>query len=71
MAQQKPSMLAIVDPERFPQLSVAMHDEVDADLDSMFEFGLTRLLDGIDAFLAAHRRRPPASRRTWAAGTDR
>ncbi|MEV0838738.1 TetR/AcrR family transcriptional regulator C-terminal domain-containing protein [Actinocatenispora sera] len=71
MAQQKPSMLAIADPERFPQLSVAMHDEVDADLDSMFEFGLARLLDGIDAFLAAHRRRAPASRRTRAAGTDR
>jgi hypothetical protein len=35
---------------------------VDADLDSMFEFGLARLLDGIDTFLAA-RRRPGAARR--------
>jgi hypothetical protein len=62
MLQQKPSMLAIADQRRFPQLSVAMHDEVDADLDSMFEFGLARLLDGIDTFLAA-RRRPGAARR--------
>ncbi|BCJ36506.1 GntR family transcriptional regulator [Actinocatenispora thailandica] len=53
MEQQKPSMLAVVDPERFPQLSSAMHDEVDADLASMFEFGLQRLLDGIEVFLAA------------------
>ncbi|GIL25232.1 TetR/AcrR family transcriptional regulator C-terminal domain-containing protein [Actinocatenispora comari] len=62
MLQQKPSMLAIADQRRFPQLSVAMHDEVDADLDSMFEFGLARLLDGIDSFLAAHGR-PTAARR--------
>jgi hypothetical protein len=55
MQQQKPSMLAVADPVRFPQLSAAMHDEVDADLDSMFEFGLGRLLDGIEVFLGAHR----------------
>ena len=51
MTRQKPSMHAAVGPERFPQLSVAMHHEVDAELDDMFAFGLERLLDGIEVLL--------------------
>jgi len=51
MERQKPALRSIADPARFPQLCAAMHEEVDADLDAMFAFGLDRLLDGIAAYL--------------------
>lgn len=51
MTAHKPSMQAVVDRRRFPHLAAAMADEIDMTLDSLFEFGLARLLDGLDTFL--------------------
>jgi DNA-binding transcriptional regulator YhcF (GntR family) len=62
MTSQKPSMQAVADSTRFPYLSRAMDDEIDMTLDSLFEFGLRNLLDGLDSFLRnrSGRRRPAA-----------
>jgi hypothetical protein len=34
-----------------------MNNEIDMNLDSLFEFGLRRLLDGMEAFLRTVRKR--------------
>lgn len=57
MTSQKPTMRGVVaDRTRFPHLSGTIRTEVDMTLDSLFEFGLARLLDGIDAMLTVHKR---------------
>ena len=48
---------AIADPVRFPHLLSIMTNEIDMTLDSLFEFGLRRLLDGTEAFLRTAPRR--------------
>ena len=54
--KQQPTIQAVADPSRFPHLSASLATEVDVTLDSLFEFGLARLLDGYEAFLALHQR---------------
>jgi AcrR family transcriptional regulator len=52
MTDQKPVFnRAMTDPARFPHLLAMMDHEIDMSLDSLFEFGLRRLLDGMEAFL--------------------
>jgi hypothetical protein len=58
MTNQKPSLdRAMADPARFPHLLSMMNNEIDMNLDSLFEFGLRRLLDGMEAFLRTVRKR--------------
>jgi AcrR family transcriptional regulator len=52
MTAQKPTMQrAIPDETALPHLVAAMNTEIDMTLDSLFEFGLQRLLDGLDTYL--------------------
>ncbi|MEV0949311.1 GntR family transcriptional regulator [Promicromonospora sp. NPDC050249] len=46
-----PDLRAVADPRRFPQISAATSTDIDLTLDSLFEFGLARLLDGYAVFL--------------------
>lgn len=59
MTSQKPSMQVAADASRFPYLVRAMNEEIDMTLDSLFEFGLRSLLDGLDTFL--HPRSRPST----------
>jgi AcrR family transcriptional regulator len=52
-----PDLRAVADPRRFPQIAAATSTEIDLTLDSLFEFGLARLLDGYAVFLGET---PPA-----------
>lgn len=47
------ALLRQVSPAESPLLRVALQDDFDLDLAKLFEFGLTRLLDGIEAQLRA------------------
>ena len=51
MDRAKPSLQSIVDRRRYPHLTAAIGSEIDLTLDSLFEFGLARLLDGYAVFL--------------------
>jgi DNA-binding transcriptional regulator YhcF (GntR family) len=51
MDRALPDLRAVVDRRRFPHLAVATSSDVDLTLDSLFEFGLARLLDGYALFL--------------------
>lgn len=51
MDRTLPDLKAAADRRKFPHLAVATATEVDLTLDSLFEFGLARLLDGYAAFL--------------------
>jgi DNA-binding transcriptional regulator YhcF (GntR family) len=59
MTDQKPSLdRAFADPNRFPHLIAIGTNEIDMTLDTLFEFGLRNLLNGMEAFLRTVRRRP-------------
>jgi DNA-binding transcriptional regulator YhcF (GntR family) len=49
MAQTEPDLLALVSTGSFPAFEQALTSGFDFDLDALFEFGLQRLLDGIQA----------------------
>ncbi|MGA8115881.1 MAG: TetR/AcrR family transcriptional regulator C-terminal domain-containing protein, partial [Actinocatenispora sp.] len=51
MLTQKPALMAVAGPDRFPHLVRTMRTEVDVTIDSLFEFGLHRFLDGLEVFL--------------------
>lgn len=51
MDQTVPGLRAAVDPRRYPHFTVAASTDIDLTLDSLFEFGLARLLDGYAVFL--------------------
>lgn len=51
MDRTLPDLQAAVDPRHHPHLVAATSAEVDLTLDTLFEFGLARLLDGYAAFL--------------------
>lgn len=51
MTAQKPALATVADPARYPHLAQAVHTEVDVTIDSLFEFGLRRFLDGLSTFL--------------------
>ncbi|WP_285103695.1 GntR family transcriptional regulator [Promicromonospora sp. MEB111] len=51
MDRTLPDLQAAVDPRRHPHLVEATSNDVDLTLDTLFEFGLARLLDGYAAFL--------------------
>ena len=51
MDRAQPDLRAATDARRYPHLVRAMSTGIDLTLDSLFEFGLARLLDGIAAFL--------------------
>lgn len=58
MASQETVMTAIVSSGDFPMFAeLAMDPSLDLNLDSLFEFGLARLLDGLDALAALNSRR--------------
>ncbi|MBL0885993.1 GntR family transcriptional regulator [Myceligenerans indicum] len=51
MERAKPALRRVVDPRRHEHLAEAIRTEIDLTQDSLFEFGLARLLDGYEAFL--------------------
>jgi len=51
MDRSVPALQAAVDPRRHPHLMAAISTDIDLTLDSLFEFGLARLLDGYAAYL--------------------
>lgn len=51
MDRTMPDLQAVADPSRFPHVAAATSTEIDLTLDSLFEFGLARLLDGYAVFL--------------------
>ncbi len=51
MDRTLPDLQAIADPRRYPNLAAATSTDIDLTLDSLFEFGLARLLDGYAVFL--------------------
>jgi len=53
MDRALPSLQAVTDARRHPYLAEAMSTGIDLTLDSLFEFGLARLLDGYAVFLRA------------------
>ncbi|MCF4122484.1 TetR/AcrR family transcriptional regulator C-terminal domain-containing protein [Antribacter sp. KLBMP9083] len=53
MDRALPSLQAVTDVRRHPHLAEAMSTGIDLTLDSLFEFGLARLLDGYAVFLRA------------------
>jgi hypothetical protein len=46
-----PDLQAAADPRRYPYVAAATSTDIDLTLDSLFEFGLARLLDGYAVFL--------------------
>lgn len=58
MSTRAGDMAALNTPEKLPMLSALVRsDDFDLDLDELFEFGLQRLLDGLEGWLAARGRR--------------
>ena len=57
MQTQEHGFRAIADTGEFPLLNQLVDSELELDLDQLFEFGLGRLLDGLDRHLAGARRR--------------
>lgn len=54
MSTRAGDMAALITPEKLPMLSALVRsDDFDLDLDELFEFGLQRLLDGREGWLAA------------------
>lgn len=54
MSTRAGDMAALITPENLPMLSALVrNDDFDLDLDELFEFGLQRLLDGREGWLAA------------------
>lgn len=51
MDQSVPGLRAVADPRRYPHFAVATSTDIDLTLDSLFEFGLARLLEGYAVFL--------------------
>ncbi|GAA1867015.1 GntR family transcriptional regulator [Myceligenerans crystallogenes] len=51
MDRALPDLQAVASPARYPHLARATTTELDLTLDSLFEFGLSRLLDGYTHFL--------------------
>jgi len=51
MDSRQPAFHAVVGPSRYPHLAGAVRTDLDITLDSTFEFGLARLLDGYATFL--------------------
>ncbi|MFD6138228.1 GntR family transcriptional regulator [Promicromonospora sp. NPDC060271] len=51
MDRTMPDLQTVADPSRFPHVAAATSTDIDLTLDSLFEFGLARLLDGYAAFL--------------------
>jgi DNA-binding transcriptional regulator YhcF (GntR family) len=53
MDRTLPALQAATDPRRYPHLAATAATDIDLTLDSLFEFGLVRLLDGYAVFLGA------------------
>ena len=51
MDRTLPDLQAVADPRRYPHLAAATGTDIDLTLDTLFEFGLARLLDGYAVFL--------------------
>ncbi|MFJ6675521.1 TetR/AcrR family transcriptional regulator C-terminal domain-containing protein [Actinosynnema sp. NPDC091369] len=52
MTQQAPALLDIVSSGRFPMFNRVVNSELDMELDTLFEFGLARMLDGIGEWIS-------------------
>lgn len=55
MDRTLPDLQAVTDPRRYPHLAAATGTDIDLTLDTLFEFGLARLLDGYAVFLGEAR----------------
>jgi DNA-binding transcriptional regulator YhcF (GntR family) len=53
MEEQDPLMRKVLAGGGYPALAALFEEEIDLDLDSLFEFGLARLLDGIAAMIGS------------------
>jgi AcrR family transcriptional regulator len=53
MQSQEKTLTAIMGSDAFPHFHALAEQEFDLDLDQLFEFGLTRLLDGIEVLVTA------------------
>jgi DNA-binding transcriptional regulator YhcF (GntR family) len=53
MQIQEPAMVQIMRSDAFPHFHALAEEEFDLDLDRLFEFGLARLLDGIESLVTA------------------
>lgn len=63
MASQEEAMSRVIQAGRFPMLSrVSAERDLVLTVDTLFEFGLPRLLDGLAVLLEAPGRRPPSGR---------
>jgi hypothetical protein len=51
MDSQEAALAALVKTGPFPHLSRVMGESVELDLDTLFEFGLRRLLDGLEELI--------------------
>jgi DNA-binding transcriptional regulator YhcF (GntR family) len=51
MQSQEKTFVAIMHSDAFPHFHALADEEFDLDLDSLFEFGLTRLLDGLETLV--------------------
>jgi AcrR family transcriptional regulator len=51
MDRSLPALQAVADPRRYPHVAAATSTDVDLTLDTLFEFGLARLLEGYAVFL--------------------
>jgi hypothetical protein len=55
LESQSPIFSRVLESGRYPQLArVIATSEVDLNLDTLFEFGLARLLDGYTALIESH-----------------
>lgn len=53
MDRTLPDLQAVASPRRYPHIATATSTDIELTLDSLFEFGLARLLDGYAVFLGA------------------
>jgi DNA-binding transcriptional regulator YhcF (GntR family) len=51
MTTQEPAFVQIMHSDAFPHFTALAEEEFDLDLDRLFEFGLARLLDGLEPFV--------------------
>ncbi len=58
MMTQQNGFLAVLRGGEFPMMSRMITEDFELDLDALFEFGLGRLLDGLERYIARHCRGP-------------
>ncbi len=54
MMTQQNGFLAVLRGGEFPMMSRMITEDFELDLDALFEFGLGRLLDGLERYIGRH-----------------